>query len=125
MAWTAEFLDMIAGTEGLRIAPLREDSTTFGTPTYIWAVVVEERLFVRAYSGAGSSWFRAALREGAGCIQVARQVFDMRFAPVDEGLTHAIDAAYRSKYPTSRYLAPMISERARGACVEVLPAGDT
>lgn len=122
MAWAAEFFDMIAANDGLRIAPLREDHATFGTPTYIWAVIAEGRLFVRAYSGAASSWYRAALRESAGQVHLAGRVFDVRFVQMDEAVTPAIDAAYRAKYPSSSYLAPMVSARARGATVEVLPA---
>lgn len=122
MDWNAAFLNRITQADGLRIAPLRDDGVTLGTPTFIWAVVAEGRLFVRAYSGTGSSWYRAALRQLAGRIQLAEEGFDVRFAPVAAGLKPAIDAAYRTKYADSRYLGAMISDRASAATVEVLPA---
>ncbi|WP_353063901.1 DUF2255 family protein [Tunturiibacter psychrotolerans] len=34
---------------------------TYGTPTWIWSVFVDENLYVRAYNGTGSRWYNAAL----------------------------------------------------------------
>ena len=39
-----------------------------------------------------------------------------------QALNDRIDEAYRAKYGQSRYLAPMVSERARAATVRVAPA---
>ena len=49
--WPQDELQRIAGTDDLHISPLREDHVTYGTPTWIWCVVVGGRLFVRAYNG--------------------------------------------------------------------------
>ncbi|MBZ4021298.1 hypothetical protein CKO11_02325 [Rhodobacter sp. TJ_12] len=119
--WSAEEQAQIAGTESFRIAPYRADGKTPGTPTYIWFVQVQGRLFVRAYSGQSSSWFQAGLAQRAGQMVLDGKAVDVTFAPVDPTLTDPIDAAYRAKYTTSRYLAPMISARAQAATLEVLP----
>ena len=49
-AWPKEELRKIAATDDLHIAPLREDGETYGTPTWIWAVVVDDALYVRGYN---------------------------------------------------------------------------
>ncbi|MBY6006268.1 DUF2255 family protein [Salipiger bermudensis] len=121
MGWSNSELERIAVADDFRIAPLREDGRTTGTPTFIWSVVVEGALYVRAYSGTGSSWFRAALQQKAGQISVAGMTRDVVFEAADPALNDRIDEAYRAKYGHSRYLAPMISERARAATVRVAP----
>ena len=50
-AWPKDDLSRIAGTDDLHISPLREDGVTYGTPTWIWSVVVDHALYVRAYNG--------------------------------------------------------------------------
>lgn len=47
-------LRRIVRTDDLHIAPLREDGITHGTPTWIWSVVVDDSLSVRAYHGTSS-----------------------------------------------------------------------
>ena len=44
-------LDNINVADDLKIAPFRADGITIGTPTWIWAVVVDGDLYVRAYNG--------------------------------------------------------------------------
>ena len=39
-AWVKEKLRKIAETNDLHIGPFREDGMTYGTPTWIWSVVV-------------------------------------------------------------------------------------
>ena len=60
-AWPQEELQRIAEADDLHIAPFREDGTTYGTPTWIWSVAVDGDLYVRAYNGQVSRWYRAAL----------------------------------------------------------------
>jgi len=47
MAWLKDELRKIAETDGLHSAPFREDAKTYGTPTWIWSVVVDDGLYVR------------------------------------------------------------------------------
>ena len=120
--WTGEELRRIAKTDDLHVAPFREDGTTYGTPTWIWSVVVDDALYVRAYNGANSRWYQAALKQKAGRITAAGMTKEVAFEPVRDDATNAsIDGAYRAKYRGSPYLAPMIGARARGATVRIAP----
>lgn len=121
MSWTNADLGRIAAADDLHIAPFREDGATYGTPTWIWSVVVDGALFVRAYNGQDSRWYRAAMRQRAGRITTAGMTKDVSFAPVEGTIAESIDAAYRAKYAGSPYLGEMISARARGATVRVTP----
>jgi len=52
-AWLKNDLGRIADTDDLHISPLRDDGKTYGTPTWIWSVVVDGALYVRAYKRQG------------------------------------------------------------------------
>lgn len=122
MNWTSDELEALAASDDFRIAPYREDGETPGTLTFIWSVVADGALYVRAYSGTRSRWYQAALREKAGRITAAGMDRTVAFAPVDEPAEQdRIDAAYRAKYGASSYLGSMISERARAATMRVTP----
>jgi hypothetical protein len=121
-AWPAETIEQIAATDDLHIAPYRADGTTHGTLTWIRSVVVDGRLFVRAWNGTRGRWYRSALVQHAGRITAAGQEHDVEFAPVDDQqLNDEIDAAYRDKYTHSPYLPPMLAEGPRAATVEIAP----
>ncbi len=111
----------IAGSDDLHIAPFRADSTTYGTPTWIWSVVVGGNLYVRAYNGAGSRWHQVAMAQGAGRIIAGGHTVEVTFTAADASLTGAVDAAYRSKYADSQYLPPMVSPRTQAATVVIHP----
>jgi hypothetical protein len=120
-AWTKDELLKIAGTDDLHISPFREDGKIYGTPTWIWSVVLDDALYVRAYNGQKSSWYQAAVRRKAGRIAAAGITKEVIFEPVDGPVNDRIDGAYNAKYKGSPYLRPMISARARGATVKVMP----
>jgi hypothetical protein len=121
--WIKDDLDKIAASDDLHLAPFRDDGETYGTPTWTWSVVVDGALYVRAYNGEASRWYQAALREKAGRISAAGMTKDVAFAPIEGVLNDRIDKAYRLKYGESRYLEPMIGDRARAATMEVKPRG--
>ncbi|MGE0666829.1 MAG: DUF2255 family protein [Sphingomonadales bacterium] len=121
--WKIDELEQIAETDDLHVAPFRDDGTTYGTPTWIWSVVVDEALYVRAYNGVKSRWYQAALRQKAGRITAAGSTRDVAFEPVSGSISERIDDAYRQKYRTSPYLAAMISERAQAATMKISPLG--
>jgi len=120
-AWPKDELGKIAETNDLHIAPFREDGKTYGTPTWIWSVVVDGALYVRAYNGKNSSWYKAALRQNAGRITAAGITREVTFESVDGLMQKSIDDAYRVKYHGSPYLKPMIGVRARSATIRVQP----
>lgn len=120
--WNKKELQKIGTTDDLHISPLREDGVTYGTPTWIWSVVVGGDLYVRAYNGKDSSWYQSAMRQKAGRITAAGMTKEVSFEPVEDALLNEqIDDAYREKYKDSPYLSPMIGTRARVATVNISP----
>jgi hypothetical protein len=120
-AWPDDELAKIADADDLHISPLRDDGVTYGTPTWIWSVALDDGLYVRAYNGRSSRWHQAAVRQRAGRITAAGMTKDVTFEPVDGPINDRIDEAYRAKYRGSPYLSPMIGARARSATVRVVP----
>ena len=121
-AWTPGELHAIAGADDFHIAPFREDGSTLGTLTWIWSVVVDGAVYVRAYNGTGSRWYRAARSQGAGRITAGGVEKDVTFTPIDDAqLNDRIDAAYEAKYGTSPYYPPMVTAKTRAATVRVDP----
>nr|WP_319511131.1 DUF2255 family protein [uncultured Draconibacterium sp.] len=117
---TTEDIAQIAQKDDFHIAPLREDGVTYGTPTWIWSVAVDDKLYVRAYNGIRSRWYQSAVKQKAGKIEAAGLVKKVQFETVSETeLNDKIDDAYREKYSDSAYLNSMISERAKAATVRV------
>lgn len=119
--WLKSELDSIAITDDLHISPLREDGVTYGTPTWIWSVVVDHGLYVRGYNGQASTWYQAAVHQKAGRIRAAGITKEVAFEAVDGPIQDKIDEAYRKKYASSPYLKPMIGARAREATVKIEP----
>jgi hypothetical protein len=125
MRWPADELGEIAHADGLHIAPLREDGITYGKPTWIWSVAEGGELYVRAYNGKKSRWYRVAMRQRAGRIMAAGMICDVRFERVGGAINDPIDDAYRAKYGGNSYLNAMISECARAATVRITPRNRT
>ena len=119
--WPQAEIEKIARSDDLHVAPFREDGKTPGTLTWIWSVVVDGELYVRAYNGTASRWYQAALKQKAGQITAAGMTKDVTFAPVSGELQDAIGAAYRAKYTSSPYLRPMIGDKARTATMHITP----
>ena len=119
--WSKDELRKIAEADDLHISPFREDGVTYGTPTWIWSVAVGDALYVRAYNGQSSRWYRAALRQKAGRIIAAGMTKKVIFEPVEGLINDQIDEGYRAKYHSSPYLSPMIGARARAATVRIAP----
>jgi hypothetical protein len=119
--WNKDELEKIAGADDLHISPFREDGVTYGTPTWIWSVVVDGALYVRGYNGQRSRWYQSAMRQKAGRIKIAGITKEVRFERVDGPIHDDIDEAYRAKYKSSPYLKPMIGANARSATVKIDP----
>lgn len=119
--WSNKRIKEIASIDDLHIAPFRDDGVTPGTPTWIWSVVVDGELYVRAYNGTSSHWYQAASKQKAGQITAAGQTTAVTFEQVSGEINDRVDAAYRAKYASSPYLKPMIGDRARAATVRISP----
>jgi hypothetical protein len=120
-AWTEDELKRIAITDDLHISPFRENGVTYGTPTWIWSVVVGNELYVRPYNGSSSRWYTAAMTQNAGRITAAGITKEVDFESVEGAINDRIDEAYRAKYKGSPYLQPMIGPRTRAATVRITP----
>jgi hypothetical protein len=120
-AWSEKELRKITEADDLHIAPLCDDAVTYGTPTWIWSVAVDDALYVRGYNGQNSRWYKAAVRQKAGRIIAAGMTKEVAFEPTNGPINDRIDDAYRAKYRGSPYLSPMIGPRARAATVKVMP----
>jgi len=121
MQWLKTELNKIAAADDLHIAPFRDDGETYGTLTWIWSVAVDDDLYVRAYNGQKSKWYKAAIRQKAGRIKAAGMTKEVNFEAVSGAINDRIDEAYRAKYRKSPYLEPMISSQARSATVKIMP----
>lgn len=123
--WSKEELRKIAQADDLHISPFREDSVTYGTPTWIWSVAVDDALYARGYNGQKSRWYQAAVRQKAGRIKAAGMTKEVTFEAVEgrvnDRMNDRIDDAYRMKYHSSPYLSPMIGKKARAATVRIMP----
>ncbi|MBX5438505.1 MAG: DUF2255 family protein [Thermoflavifilum sp.] len=121
--WTSKALQQFAAADDLHVSPYREDGKTYGTPTWVWGVVVENVLYARAYHGQRSSWYQAAIRQKGGKISMGGISAEVVFEAVssDDPIQEAIDKAYQAKYSGSPYLPSMIRAQARAATVSILP----
>ncbi|MEU4383939.1 DUF2255 family protein [Promicromonospora sp. NPDC023805] len=120
--WPSDVIEKIGATDDLHIAPFRADGETTGTLTWIWSVVLDGRLFVRAYNGPRGRWYRSAIAQRAGRITAAGNEHAVEFVPITEPeLGDRIDAAYTRKYAGSPYLPPMVADGPKAATVEITP----
>jgi hypothetical protein len=122
MTWSKKELNRIAESDDLHISPFRDDGKTYGTPTWIWSVVVGDSLYVRPYNGKKSTWFQAALKQKAGRISAAGMTKEVIFEAVDGAINKEIDEAYRTKYKDSPYVNAMVSERAASTTIKITPS---
>jgi hypothetical protein len=119
--WQQDELRKIAEMDDLHISPLREDGRTYGTPTWIWSVAVDDALYVRAYNGRNSRWYNAAVRQKTGRINAAGLSKKVSFESVGGAINHRIDDAYRKKYSKSPYLDSMLRANAVAATIRISP----
>ena len=123
--WPKNELHEIAAADNLHVAPFRDDGKTYGTPTWIWSVAVDNNLYVRAYNGKNSRWYKSAIKQKAGRILAAGNTKEVTFEAVEDSMAGSIndriDEAYSTKYKGSRYLNPIIAGPARTATVRINP----
>jgi hypothetical protein len=121
--WASDELDKIGTAEELEIASMRRDGT-LRSSVIIWVARVGDDLYVRAYKGRSSPWFRGTQTRHEGHIQAGGVAKDVTFveADGDAALNDRIDAEYRSKY--RRYfdiVGDMVTAQARSATIQLVP----
>ena len=121
-AWTNDEPEKISAADELQLASRREDGT-LRKPVTIWVVRRSEDLYVRAFKGRTSHWFRATQGRREGQIQAGDMLKDVAFVDPDQSIGDALDAEYWSKYSRygARYVDPMVSAEARGATIKLIP----
>ncbi len=120
-AWSTDDLCVIAENDDLFVSPLREDGTTYGTPTQTWALIVDGDVYVRAASGPQSRWYRAAMSQKAGRVRVADKNYEVTFEAAGDDVSDAIDAAYEAKHPGSTAVPIMQGDGPKSATVRIVP----
>jgi hypothetical protein len=91
----------------------------------IWAVVVEDRVFVRSWSLKPRSWYRTFLDEPRGIIQIEGREIPVRAVRTrGERLKDAVDRAYLEKYNTPgslKYARDLGRAKSRSTTTELAP----
>jgi hypothetical protein len=91
----------------------------------IWAVVVENRVFVRSWSQKPRSWYRTFQDEPRGIITVNDREIPVRAVFTrSERLKDAVDRAYREKFntPGSRHFVRGFAvKKRRDTTTELVP----
>lgn len=91
----------------------------------IWAVVVENRVFVRSWSLKPRSWYRTFLEEPRGIIQVSGRTIPVRAVHTrSDRLKDAIDKAYLEKYDTPgslKFARDLGRAKSRATTTELVP----
>lgn len=120
--WTLAQLETFSQADDLKISPFYSDGKTYGTPTWIWSVVVANQLYIRAWNGRRSHWYQSAAQQRAGRMLLAGSSYDIAFTEAtNQALTNKIDLAYQQKYGDSPYLSHMIQAGAKASTLCVTP----
>ena len=124
-SWTRNDLERIGAADELLLASFKEDGT-HRKPVTIWVVRVGDDLYVRAYRGRETAWFRHIQQRHEGRIGAGGVTKDVTFVDgsSDEALNNKIDAAYQSKYQrySATYVYPMIAPQARATSLKLVPS---
>jgi hypothetical protein len=93
---------------------------------HIWAVVVEDRVFVRSWSLKPRSWYRTFLKEPRGAIRVGSREIPVRALRTrSDRLKDAVSRAYLAKYDTRgsiKYARDLGRAKSRATTTELVPA---
>lgn len=91
----------------------------------IWAVEVENRVFVRSWSLTPDGWNHTFRQEPRGLVQIAGQAFKVRAIQTrSERLKAAVDQAYPGKYRTPgsiKYARDLCRPKSRATTTELVP----
>ncbi len=91
----------------------------------IWAVVVEDRVFVRSWSLKPRSWYRTFLQEPRGAILLGGREVPVRAIQTrSERLKDKVDQAYLEKYHTPgsvKYARDLGRAKSRATTTELVP----
>jgi hypothetical protein len=94
--------------------------------TFIWVVVVEERVFVRSWNDAPTGWYRAFRAEPTGSVKLNKRELPVRAVETRSArLRAAVSQGFAEKYTykgAQKWVAGF-AEAERAACtLELLPS---
>lgn len=91
----------------------------------VWAVVVENRVFVRSWDGKAGGWYHGFLDEPRGAMEIAGRRHRVRaVATRSERLRKAVSRAYAEKYTTpgaQKYVRGFATARREARTIELRP----
>jgi hypothetical protein len=122
-AWTSDELERLGRARELRIAGRRADGS-LRNPVIIWAVRLDDDLYVRSVRGPSGGWFKGVLNRHEGWIDSGGVTRDVVFEDVDpaDPLNDRMDQAYADKYGAgSSSVRAMQTEDARSTTLKVTP----
>ena len=119
--WTTDQRDRLGRAGELRIGGLRADDT-LRRLVVIWAVRVDDDVYVRSVRGPSGAWYRGVQERHEGRIESGGVDEDVVFTDIDvtDPVNDRIDDAYARKYPGSRSSVDAINtQEARSTTMRV------
>ena len=97
--WSTKLLRSLSNAQTIQVAPNYADSPKLN-PQTVWFVRVGNDIYVRAYRGTKSKWYRAAVKQGTGKVYFHHQAYPARFQPVDpkSSVNKTVNQNYLAKY---------------------------
>ncbi|OZB85839.1 DUF2255 family protein [Microbacterium sp. 13-71-7] len=96
--WTDAELTTVDAVDELYVASVRPDGT-MTRPVTIWAVRVDDRVYLRSVHGRGANWFKATRASGLGHVSIGGVERDVIFTEITDDAEQAqISQAYQAKY---------------------------
>lgn len=121
VAWNPTELERIASEREIEISSLRDDGA-LTKPVTIWAVRVEDDIYVRSVRGDAGDWFVAAEQRHEGRIEADSTAVDVAFEDLPHHLDEEIDEAYKVKYGyPSGPVDSITTDAARATTIRVIP----
>ena len=119
--WNPTQLAQIGAAREIEICSLREDGS-LTKPVTIWAVQVDDELYVRSVRGSQGGWYKAAEQRHEGRIEAGDIAVDVTFEDAPHHLDEEIDSSYKAKYGyPSDPVDSITSDAAKATTTRLLP----
>jgi hypothetical protein len=116
--------DIVEAVRGCQVLGIRAGSGPHRI-IGIWAVVVEDRVFVRSWSVKPHGWYHTFREDPQGVMEIAGRELPVRAVQTrSERLKDAVDQAYLAKYTTkaaSKYARDLCQPQSRATTTELVP----